>query len=113
MYEPIFHSQAGDWLAGIGILSCVYWAVRLLAALIRYAQESPVATGTPATELASARAAAAVVAHPGLGDDLPVIAAAVAALLDSHHIVHIEEVPHGQVWSAQGRWLHQTSHRPR
>jgi len=54
-----------------------------------------------------------VVAHPGLGDDLPVIAAAVAALLDSHHIVHIEEVPHGQVWSAQGRWLHQTSHRPR
>jgi hypothetical protein len=104
MYEPLFPGPLGDWLAGIGIVSCLYWVVRLLVALVRYAQNSPAGAGTPAIAPAAA--------PPGLAEDLPVIAAAVAAMLDSHRIVHIEEFPHGQVWSAQGRWLHQTSHRP-
>ncbi len=103
MYEPLFPGPPGDWLAGIGIVSCLYWAFRLLAALIRYAQKTPANAGAPAREPA---------APPGLAEDLPVIAATVAAMLDSHRIVHIEALPHGQVWSAQGRWLHQTSHRP-
>jgi hypothetical protein len=94
MYEPLFPGPPGDWLAGIGIVSCFYRAFRLPAALRRYARKAPAA------------------AAPGLAEDLPVIAAAVAAMLDSHRIVHIEAFPHGQVWSAQGRWLHQTSHRP-
>lgn len=98
MYEPLFGGPYGDWLAGIGIVSCLYWTFRLLAALIRYAQNAPAGAATPA-------------APPGLAEDLPVIAAAVAATLDSHRIVHIAALPHGQVWSAQGRWLHQTSHR--
>ena len=109
MYEPIFHGPAADWLAGIGIVSCLYWGFRLLAALIRYAQNSPIDTGAPATSVAAH--AATEVPH-GLAEDLPVIAAAVAAMLDSHRIVHIEELPHGQVWSAQGRWLNQLSHSP-
>jgi hypothetical protein len=96
MYEPLFSGPLGDWLAGIGIVSCLYWAFRLLAALIRYAQAG---AATPAA------------APPELAEDLPVIAAAVAAMLDSHRIVHIAALPHGQVWSTQGRWLHQTSHR--
>ena len=101
MYEPLFGGPLGDWLAGIGIVSCLYWAYRLLAALIRYAQDTPIDTGAPAT------------GPYGPGEDLPVIAAAVAAImLDAHRIVHIEELPHGQIWSAQGRWLQQTSHSP-
>lgn len=91
MHEPLFPGPLGDWLAGIGLVSCLYWGFRLLAALIRPARNAP------ANQLA---------------EDLPVIAAAVAAMLDDHHIVRIEQRPHGQVWSAQGRWLQQTSHRP-
>jgi hypothetical protein len=112
MYEPLFRGPAADWLAGIGIVSCLYWGYRLLAALIRYAQNSPLDTGAPPTELAAAHAAAVAAAAHGHPEDLPVIAAAVAAVLDNHRIVHIEELPHGRVWSAQGRWLNQMSHRP-
>lgn len=104
MYEPLFGGPAGDWLAGIGIVSCLYWGYRLLAALIRYAQATPIDPG--------ARPTPPLHPHDRLADDLPVIAAAVAAMLDRHRIVHIEELPHGQVWSAQGIWLQQTSHRP-
>ncbi|CAH2600778.1 conserved protein of unknown function [Rhodovastum atsumiense] len=112
MYEPLFRGQIGDWLAVIGLLSCFYWGWRLLVALIRYAQDSPTDTRAPTTELVSARAAVAATSPPGLAEDLPVIAAAVAAMFDSHRIVHIEDTARGQVWSSQGRWLHQTSHRP-
>lgn len=100
MHEHLFPAPAGDWLAGIGILSCLYWAYRLLAGLIRYAQNAPVDTPAPAPEPSR------------LSQDLPVIAAAVAAMLDRHRIVHIEPTPDGQEWSAQGRWLQQTSHQP-
>ncbi len=101
MYEPLFRGPLGDWLAGIGIVSCLYWGWRLLAALIRYAQNTPIDPATPPPR-----------AHDRLAEDLPVIAAAVAAMLDHHRIVHIEAFPQGQVWSAQGRWLQQTSHHP-
>ena len=106
MYEPLFSGPLGDGLAGIGIVSCLYWGYRALAALIRYAQASPVDAGAPAP------AVHPVAASPGLAQDLPVIVAAVAAMFDRHRIVRIEELPHGEVWSAQGRWLQQISHRP-
>ena len=110
MYEPLVGGPLGDTLAGIGIVGCLYWACRLLAALIRYAQNTPSDTFAPAAGPAASHAA--TVPH-GLAEDLPVIAAAVAAImLDAHRIVHIEELPHGQTWSAQGRWLQQTSHSP-
>lgn len=103
MYEPLLRGPLADALAGIGIASCLYWACRLLAALIRFAQNSPVQTAAPPPSPPP---------QDRLAEDLPVIAAAVAAMLDNHRIVHIEGPLHGQVWSAQGRWLHQTSHTP-
>jgi hypothetical protein len=106
MYEPLFGGPLGDWLAAFGVAGLLYAAWRLLAALIGFAQSSPTEDAAPAP----GRAGAARAADPLLAD-LPVIAAAVAAMLDSHRIVHIEDVPHGQVWSAQGRWMHQTSHQ--
>jgi hypothetical protein len=116
MDEPLFAGQLGNWLAILGAVSCVYWAWRLLAALVRYAQASP--TGGPgkpvATPAASRGTAPAALGQAALGiaGDLPFIAAAVAAIMGNGRVVHIEEVPHGQSWTAQGRWLHQTSHQP-
>ncbi|MGC4106949.1 MAG: hypothetical protein QM753_11465 [Thermomicrobiales bacterium] len=114
-YTPVFGGPAGDWLAVIGVLSLLYWAGRLLAVLIRYAQTSPVEAPAPAMPPRATPPRATGPAGPAdagsLATDLPVIAAAVAAMFDSHRIVHIERAPGAQIWSAQGRWLHQTSHR--
>lgn len=45
-----------------------------------------------------------------LKNDIPVIAAAVYALLGARRIVHIESVGHGVRWTADGRLAHHTSH---
>jgi hypothetical protein len=108
MHEPLFGGPVGDWLAVFGVVGILYLAWRLLAALIRFAQETPTEAQAPVPAAAATRGPA----DDPILSDLPVIAAAVAAMLDTHRIVHIEEIPHGQVWSAQGRWLHQTSHKP-
>lgn len=38
------------------------------------------------------------------------IAAAVASVVTTRHIIHIEDRGRANVWSAEGRMLHQTSH---
>ncbi len=43
--------------------------------------------------------------------DIAAIAAAVYAMLGAHRIVHIEDVGRGLSWTAEGRWMHQTSHK--
>jgi hypothetical protein len=111
-HVPLFAGPAGDWLAVLGVVSVIYWVWRILAALIRYAQATPGEAEAPAAPSRASVQPGSVPAVDRLAADLPVIVAAVAAMLDRNRIVHIEEVPHGQVWSAQGRWLHQTSHRP-
>lgn len=46
-------------------------------------------------------------------DDIAAIAAAVHAVMETpHRIVHIENANKTQTWAAEGRWMHQTSHRP-
>ena len=42
-------------------------------------------------------------------DHVVAIAAAVAAY--GFRVVHIEDAATGNAWAAEGRWLHQTSHR--
>jgi hypothetical protein len=117
--EPLFGGPVGDWLAVLGVVSAAYWAWRLLAALIRYAQATPGEAAAPvaavqgrATPAAGARpAASGASAGDSFASDLPVIVAAVAAMFERNRIVHIEQITQGQVWSSQGRWLHQTSHK--
>ncbi len=43
-------------------------------------------------------------------DHVAAIAAAVAATVGAHHIIHIEDPGRGAVWTAEGRMIHQTSH---
>ena len=46
-------------------------------------------------------------------EHLAVITAAVAAMLSSHRIVHIEAAARGYSWTAEARSVHHTSHAPR
>jgi hypothetical protein len=60
----------------------------------------------------AARSAAPALA-PGLegvpAHHVAVIAAAVAAL--GYRVAHIADTTTGHAWAAEGRWMHQTSHR--
>lgn len=100
-------------LAFIGAASCVYWAYRGGAVLLRLAQESPDGTSPGIGSMAAVSLAPGAPAHVHLDNDIPVLAAAVSAMLGEHRILHIEEMQSGAVWTAEGRWLQQTSHTPR
>jgi hypothetical protein len=97
-------------LALVGAGTCTYWLFRGLAAFLRMIQPPP---ETDAAAVAPSAAASAPVATSDdiAADHIAVIAAAVYSMLDSHRIVHIEDSHSGIVWSAEGRWQHQTSHR--
>lgn len=102
-------------LAVIGAGTCVYWLVRGLSALVRLAQASvePEAAGEPPPAQPAAAAAANQIEECQIEQDhIAAIAAAVACMMQSHRIVHIESAHSGAVWLAEGRWMHQTSHRP-
>jgi hypothetical protein len=45
-------------------------------------------------------------------DHIAAIAAAVYAMADTHHIVHIEATHHHSGWAAGGRQAHHASHTP-
>lgn len=108
-------------LAVLGALTLAYWAFRLLAAIAAWAQSTPEVAAPASHHSAAAKPAASAPAPAPAGDDLTaddltahdivVIAAAVNAMLDHHRIVHIEDPNSGHAWSAEGRWMHQTSHR--
>jgi hypothetical protein len=46
-------------------------------------------------------------------DDVAAITAAIYAVMATpHRIIHIENGGKAPTWAAEGRWMHQTSHRP-
>jgi hypothetical protein len=101
-----------DVFAIIGAVSCCIWAVKGVKALSRKRQ----AEAAPEPPAAMAVPPPAVPEPPGLaaiaGDDIAVIAAAVCAMLGSPRILRIEDGNRSQIWTAEGRWMHQTSHTP-
>nr|WP_294562424.1 hypothetical protein [uncultured Rhodopila sp.] len=100
-----------NWLAIVGIISLLYWGWRIVAAVQHRTRKSP--PGDPVSPPAHAAAATSFApASDGRPDDIVVIAAAVHAMMGAHRIVHLESTQTGQTWAAEGRWLHQTSHRP-
>jgi len=106
-------------LAAIGALAVLYVIFRLLATIAEWVQRDAIehdradaqkgkpakkATPQPATQLQEEDVAE---------NDIAVIAAAVQAVIgNNHHVVHIQDTHSGQSWSAEGRWMHQTSHHP-
>jgi threonine/homoserine/homoserine lactone efflux protein len=98
-----------NWLAIVGIISLIYWGWRIVAALQHQIRKSRPADPDLAAPVV---AGSFVPASDGFPEDIVVIAAAVHAMMGAHRIVHLESTRTGQTWAAEGRWLHQTSHRP-
>ncbi|HXP95386.1 MAG TPA: OadG family protein [Telmatospirillum sp.] len=98
-------------LAVIGAGTCLYWLVRIVSAFLRRIQP-PAETDAPvpaATLPPEAMAASDDIAK----DDIAVITAVVHSMMQSgHRIVHISDGRNSASWSAEGRWMHQTSHNP-
>jgi hypothetical protein len=102
----------------IGAISSATWVFgRLKALTAASAGGAAVAANSPSKAepppAASPFATAAELSGPldlAANDDIAVIAAAIHAMLGSSRIVHISN-NRGQYWAAEGRWMHQTSHK--
>jgi hypothetical protein len=103
-------------IAALGIL---WFAVLCLSRFLSWVERSEIERQKAEAELkkaASRTAAPAKVAREPDSEPngvpahhVAVIAAAVAAY--GYRVVHIADAGTGHAWAAEGRWLHQTSHR--
>jgi hypothetical protein len=112
IYDKLTGGAVGNWLAIIGVLSLIYWAWRIVAALQRRHDRPRQAMGAPAAPEAFPAAPPA----PQSGappEHIAAIAAAVHAMLGAHRLIHLEPSRSGQTWEFEGRWMQQTSHKPR
>ena len=100
-----------NWLAIVGVVSLIYWAWRVFAAFQHRAGETKPApkAAPPSLPIAPGLGAPGLVAPL---EDISVIAAAVAAVMGAHRIVHLQAVGASQNWVSEGRWMNQTSHNP-
>ena len=106
MSESTLGVQLINGLALIGAAFCVWLMIRG-ASTMKWSLLSPSPTAVAAGPSPPPRVAAA----DQRDGDIPVIAAAVYAMIGAHHIVHIEDHHAGLTWTSEGRWMHQTSHR--
>jgi hypothetical protein len=104
------NGMVGNWLAIIGVVSLIYWGWRVVVAL-KNRGSAPVFR--QAADPPQAAPAQAVSQQTVSDNDLVVIAAAAYAAIGEHRIVHVEAAAPDGTWAAEGRWLQQTSHRPR
>jgi hypothetical protein len=105
IYDRVTGGTIGNWLAIIGLLSLMYWAWLIVAALQR-----PKAATPSAPVVAAARALPQV--DPA-ADDIAVIAAAVQAMLGGRRMVRLAPDTADSHWASEGRWMQQMSHQPR
>ena len=108
MIDPILING----LAVVGAGTCLYWLFRILSALLRSGQSSDEAVAPGPSAAASPTTAGMMTPDDVARDDIAVIAAAVYVMWPGHRIVHISDQRSGASWSADGRWMHQTSHNP-
>lgn len=107
-------------LAAIGALAVLYVIFRLLATIAEWVQRDAIEhdradaqKGKSAKKAAPQPASQPLAEEDVAENDIAVIAAAVQAMMgNNHHVVHIQDTHSGQSWSAEGRWMHQTSHHP-
>ena len=89
-------------------------ALRLLGRFLSWIERAEIARQqAEAAELLRKKIAAkpAPAAETGVpADHVVAIAAAVASY--GYRVVHIADATGGKAWAAEGRWIHQTSHRP-
>lgn len=102
--NPLAQSVLTNWLANIGVISLIYWGWCIVRAGARRFRSDP--DKKPSSQIQPAMADAP--AH-----DIVAIAAAVHAVMGAHRIIHLQPVAADTNWAAEGRWLLQTSHKPR
>ena len=105
---------------GVGAALVVLWfAVVAVGRFLGWVERSEIARQKAEAErkAVASKVAAPVAAAPAAPERFGVpahhvaaIAAAVAAY--GYRVVHIADPRTGSAWAAEGRWLHQTSHRP-
>jgi len=96
-------------------LAVAWVAVRNLARFLTWVEKSEIARQKAESEAERGKAAppkpAAAPAPQGIpADHVVAIAAAVAAF--GYRVVHIDDSASSNAWASEGRWQHQTSHRP-
>lgn len=104
-----------DVIVGLFVL---YFAIRYLGRFLQWIERSEIARQKAEAEAerkkkaAAAPAPAAAAPEPAgvPADHVAAISAAVAAI--GARIVHIEDATTDNAWAAEGRWMHQMSHRP-
>ncbi len=103
-------------LAMIGAATCLYGLFRLLSAAARRLRTPEKTAGTPEAAPSSVPDSAGLrtpAPEDMAKDDIVAIAAAVTMMMSSgYRIVHIDDMRNGITWTAEGRWMHQTSHNP-
>ena len=112
IYDRVTGGTIGNWLAILGLLSLMYWAWLIVAALQRRKTEKPsprLLIAAPQVRPDEAPSQDAAIPH----DDIAVIAAAVQAMLGAHRLVRIAADTGDSHWASEGRWMQQMSHRPR
>jgi len=106
-----------DLILVVVALAVAWVAVRNLARFLTWVEKSEIARQKAETEAERRKAAppkpaaAPAPAPEGIpADHVAAIAAAVAAF--GYRVVHIDDAAGGNAWASEGRWQHQTSHRP-
>jgi len=113
IYDKLTGGAIGNWLAIVGVLSLIYWAWRIVDAFQRrHDRPHQETAGAPAARAALSAPPPAPRSGPP-AEHIAVIAAAAHAILGAHRLIHIETSSAGQIWAIEGRWLQQTSHKPR
>jgi len=102
-------------LSALVVAAFLWFAIVYLARFLSWVERSEIARQkAEALREAERKKAAAPAAPEPVPEGVPldhivVIAAAVAAC--GYRVVHIADTQSGHAWAAEGRWLHQTSHR--
>lgn len=99
-----------DALTLIGAGTCIYWFIRFLALIVRVVQPPP-ETLQDAAQPPIPQSPAPPAVHDGPPPEhVAAIAAVVAAIMGEHRLIHLDDGQNSFSWSAEGRWIHQTSH---
>ena len=114
MHDNMNGDVLTNWLAIVGVVSLIYWAWRIVAALgQRRSPRQVTPAGVDAVPTQPAEGTIQSTTALPSGEDIAAITAAIYAVLGGHRIVHLEPAGTTPTWSVEGRMMQQSSHTPR
>jgi len=102
-------------LGAIVVVVVLWQALKYLGRFLTWVERSEIARQAAEAAAGPARPAPRASAPPANDEGIPAehvaaIAAAIAALGEGLKVIHLSDPATGHAWSAEGRWMHQTSH---